>query len=482
MRTDARTFTRAVRSCCRGQAATFTDLRIPLHAATTTAARSVSVRDIERIFSPIAGVKNKIGTFANDFSENQKTDRSFGTGRPAARRPRLPFHENAMILAMTSLSFFRYMTPAAMLNAERFAMTPVRSRNPRRIALAAGLALATSTVAPSPASASYERAKSLCMGDAMRLCSSEIPSIARITACMRRNKANVSSGCRAVMDEMDGTAAARAKPVQAAAPPAPKPVMAPRPQPPAVTRPPAQAVEQKPVAPPRIAVAPVVAPAAAEPKPVQAASLEPKPVAEASPASLVWSEAKTMQPAAADASLPVALAQVAPDEPKPVAGTSLDVLGWFERRAAQIATGEASPAAAAPAPIEAAPLQTQQPEPGPAAAVVAQPPAIGTKPPPSAPAAEPPVIAFPVVAPVVTTAKPVQPAAAVAAPAAVAPANAKPVTVKPAPVVRSVRVAQRKTTRHRHVRVARHDYYGGVDVDRAMAIALPIMASMLSYW
>ncbi len=34
----------------------------------------------------------------------------------------------------------------------------------------------------------------------MRLCSSEIPDIPRVRACMVRNKAQVSSGCRAVMD------------------------------------------------------------------------------------------------------------------------------------------------------------------------------------------------------------------------------------------------------------------------------------------
>ena len=38
----------------------------------------------------------------------------------------------------------------------------------------------------------------LCMGDAMRLCASEIPDIERITACMRRQRANLSDGCRSV--------------------------------------------------------------------------------------------------------------------------------------------------------------------------------------------------------------------------------------------------------------------------------------------
>jgi len=35
-----------------------------------------------------------------------------------------------------------------------------------------------------------------CSGDAFRLCSSEIPDVDRITACMIRNKSQLSAGCR----------------------------------------------------------------------------------------------------------------------------------------------------------------------------------------------------------------------------------------------------------------------------------------------
>ena len=38
----------------------------------------------------------------------------------------------------------------------------------------------------------------LCTGDAMRLCSSEIPDVARVTACMHRQRALLSDGCKAV--------------------------------------------------------------------------------------------------------------------------------------------------------------------------------------------------------------------------------------------------------------------------------------------
>lgn len=38
----------------------------------------------------------------------------------------------------------------------------------------------------------------MCASDAMRLCSSEIPNVDRITACMHRQRAALSEGCKAV--------------------------------------------------------------------------------------------------------------------------------------------------------------------------------------------------------------------------------------------------------------------------------------------
>jgi len=38
----------------------------------------------------------------------------------------------------------------------------------------------------------------MCTGDAMRLCSSEIPDIERVTACMVQKRAQLSDGCKAV--------------------------------------------------------------------------------------------------------------------------------------------------------------------------------------------------------------------------------------------------------------------------------------------
>ena len=38
----------------------------------------------------------------------------------------------------------------------------------------------------------------MCTGDAMRLCSSEIPDVERVTACMVQKRAQLSDGCKAV--------------------------------------------------------------------------------------------------------------------------------------------------------------------------------------------------------------------------------------------------------------------------------------------
>ncbi len=40
--------------------------------------------------------------------------------------------------------------------------------------------------------------EALCTGDAMRLCSSEIPDVERVTACMIQKKAMLSDGCKSV--------------------------------------------------------------------------------------------------------------------------------------------------------------------------------------------------------------------------------------------------------------------------------------------
>ena len=43
--------------------------------------------------------------------------------------------------------------------------------------------------------------RAACTPDAFRLCASEIPNIPAITACMRKNKSNLSPACKAVFDK-----------------------------------------------------------------------------------------------------------------------------------------------------------------------------------------------------------------------------------------------------------------------------------------
>ncbi|WP_375786020.1 hypothetical protein ACE10Z_42645 [Bradyrhizobium sp. Pha-3] len=60
---------------------------------------------------------------------------------------------------------------------------------------------ATVCVLSSTASFAFSaEAQQMCSGDAFRLCSAEIPNIPRITACMVRNRPQLSSGCRVVLD------------------------------------------------------------------------------------------------------------------------------------------------------------------------------------------------------------------------------------------------------------------------------------------
>ena len=63
----------------------------------------------------------------------------------------------------------------------------------------------------SPGLAFSSEAQQMCTGDAMRLCASEIPDIPRVRACMVQKKAEVSPGCRAVMDREHAAATASRK-------------------------------------------------------------------------------------------------------------------------------------------------------------------------------------------------------------------------------------------------------------------------------
>jgi hypothetical protein len=63
-------------------------------------------------------------------------------------------------------------------------------------ALAVGLAVSFYATTSLALGTSEQRAA--CTPDVFRLCSSEIPSVDRIVACLRKEKVNLSPGCQAV--------------------------------------------------------------------------------------------------------------------------------------------------------------------------------------------------------------------------------------------------------------------------------------------
>jgi hypothetical protein len=79
-------------------------------------------------------------------------------------------------------------------------MTAFFTNTVRKVSVALVLAASFSAVASTSSFAFSAEAQSMCTGDAFRLCSSEIPNVSKITACMMKQRASLSSGCRAVMD------------------------------------------------------------------------------------------------------------------------------------------------------------------------------------------------------------------------------------------------------------------------------------------
>ena len=80
-------------------------------------------------------------------------------------------------------------------------MTKSLSSKIRDTGLALGLAAVVSIFSTGSSFAFTAEAQQMCTGDAFRLCSSEIPNIPAITACMMKHRADLSPGCRAVMDK-----------------------------------------------------------------------------------------------------------------------------------------------------------------------------------------------------------------------------------------------------------------------------------------
>ncbi|NOJ49575.1 hypothetical protein [Bradyrhizobium archetypum] len=79
-------------------------------------------------------------------------------------------------------------------------MTARPTTTVRKINLSLAFAASFCAISSTASFAFSSEAQQMCTGDAFRLCSSEIPNIPKITACMIKHRADLSSGCRAVMD------------------------------------------------------------------------------------------------------------------------------------------------------------------------------------------------------------------------------------------------------------------------------------------
>jgi len=88
-------------------------------------------------------------------------------------------------------------------------MTTSFSNTIRQAGLVLAFAVSFSALSSSASFAFSAEAQQMCTGDAFRLCSSEIPNIPKITACMIKHKADLSTGCRAVMDRDLGKQASK---------------------------------------------------------------------------------------------------------------------------------------------------------------------------------------------------------------------------------------------------------------------------------
>ena len=79
-------------------------------------------------------------------------------------------------------------------------MSILRTRAIRQAGLIAAFAVSIVTLGSTSSFAFSSEAQQMCTGDAFRLCSSEIPNISKITACMIKNRSSLSSCCRIVLD------------------------------------------------------------------------------------------------------------------------------------------------------------------------------------------------------------------------------------------------------------------------------------------
>jgi hypothetical protein len=79
-------------------------------------------------------------------------------------------------------------------------MTASFTKTIRQAGLVLAFAVSFSALASTSSFAFSAEEQQMCTSDAFRLCSSDIPNIPAITACMVKHRAQLSTGCRTVMD------------------------------------------------------------------------------------------------------------------------------------------------------------------------------------------------------------------------------------------------------------------------------------------
>ena len=70
----------------------------------------------------------------------------------------------------------------------------------RQVTLVLAVAMFSSLYASQSFAYTAEQQR-MCTGDAFKFCSSEIPNISAVTACMYKHRSELSAGCRAVMNK-----------------------------------------------------------------------------------------------------------------------------------------------------------------------------------------------------------------------------------------------------------------------------------------
>ena len=76
------------------------------------------------------------------------------------------------------------------------------NQRPRPPRLGVGLFLSLFAAGAAQAAGTPEQRRA-CTPDVYRLCPGEIPNVRAITACLRRQKANLSEACRAAFEQAD---------------------------------------------------------------------------------------------------------------------------------------------------------------------------------------------------------------------------------------------------------------------------------------